>query len=202
MVRRRLPSVLIPILVLLLVPLHPTAAAQGTTPPVTPTARECVALPLPAGTPSPMTATPTAGTATEAAAEASPEPAPPPAGTPTDGALVERIRSAEVMLATCFATEDYLGVAALMTPRYLRVEFGVSNPYDLPVVMATLGHFTIEVLTVTDAQTHADGRVSAAIAWTFNGEPLRTRDVYVERDGDLLLDEDFLLPEEAGTSTP
>jgi hypothetical protein len=202
MVCRRLRSVLIPILVLLLVPLHPTATAQGTTPPVTPTARECVALPLPAGTPSPMTATPTAGTATEAAAEASPEPAPPPAGTPTDGALVERIRSAEVMLATCFAAEDYLGVAALMTPRYLQVEFGVSNPYDLPVVMATLGHFTIEVLTVTDAQTHADGRVSAAIAWTFNGEPLRTRDVYVERDGDLLLDEDFLLPEEAGTPTP
>jgi hypothetical protein len=202
MIRRRLAFVLITTLVLLLAPFHPAAAVQGTAARGTPTTGECIAPSLPPGTPSPMIATPAVEeAATEVTEEATAEPAP-PVGTPTDGALVERIRDAEVMLAICFATEDYLGVAALMSPRYLQTEFGVTNLYDLPAVMATQGHFTIEVLTVTEAHTHRDGRVSAAVDWTFNGMPLRTRDVYIERDGYLLLDEDFLLPSETGTPVP
>ena len=164
-------------------------AAQEAMAPTDPTSTECVAPPLPPGTPTPFDATP-AGSHT--ATEATPEPLPTGAGMPTDGALLTRLHAADVNLVNCMNAQDWLAVAALMTPRALLAEQwgGVTNPYDLPAKAEALGVPWVEILAVGNAQTHADGRVSNEIVATYDhGQPVRGRDFWVERDGWLIFDE-------------
>ncbi|MBA2445846.1 MAG: hypothetical protein H0V49_11015 [Nocardioidaceae bacterium] len=69
----------------------------------------------------------------------------------------------------------------------------------------TVGYVLLreELLSVSDAQTHDDGRVSAEVLFAFEGERRRARDIFVETEGWLLLDEMIELPlEPAPVGTP
>ena len=184
------------------------AAAQTTPPAGSPAATACTAPPLTSGMPSPSQRTPGAGeTGTATAADPGSEaPLPaqtPPAGTPATEAVLERIRMAEENLARCLNAGDYPAFTALFTPKALLAELGLSDPRATPAYSASYLILREQLLSVTDAQTHADGRVSAEVVFAFEGERMRTRDIFVEQDGWLLLDEVIELGlEPATTATP
>jgi uncharacterized cupredoxin-like copper-binding protein len=171
----------------------------------TPATGLCVAPELPPGTPTPMEEM--APAATPAEDMAGMEMASPEAeaagqttagtaaaeGTPADDATAERVIAAADNLIACLSTGNYLGFAALSTPHYLLTSFGTSNPYDLPVFME--GFPPIEARAIVDAQTHADGRLSADVTTVLDGIQVdRFRAYFVDENGTLLLDEEVSLP--------
>ncbi len=171
-------------------------AAQGASPPASPAAGECVA---PAATPTAIEASPVAA--------ASPVASPParavPAGTPADAALLARIRAAEENIAACITAGEYETFATLLTPNFRLQIFGTPDAAGVVAVLEEVGPITEEIVSVENAQTHADGRVSAEVVFTANGEPNHVRDIYVEVDGQLLLDQEVRLDSEmAATPTP
>jgi hypothetical protein len=173
------------------------SAAQEITPAGSPAATVCAA-PEPIASPAtldvPGTAQNTPVMETEAGSEAQVDPRTPPPGTPADAALLDRIRSAEQNLAACFNAGDYLTYLALFTPTAWLAEFGISDPADTPRHNASYLILREEILSVSDPQTHADGRVSAEVIFVFEGDLMRARDIFVESDGWLLLDEIIGLP--------
>jgi hypothetical protein len=192
-------------------------AAQDASPVASPMTAMCEAPDLPPGTPTPMEemvpegtpagdmagmemGTPEAVEETEAIAEqATPGQTAAQAGELADEATAERVISAAENIIACLSSGDYLGFASLITPNYPLTEFGTSNPYDLPVY---LEGFLIEGGTVTDAQTHPDGRVSADVTTTIGGTQVdRFRAFFVEENGTLLLDEEQTLPVEGAQVT-
>jgi hypothetical protein len=195
-------------------------AAQDASPAASPMTATCEAPELPPGTPTPMEemvpegtpagdmagmemSTPEAveevETIAEVAEQATPETTVAQTGEPADAATAERVIGAAENLIACLSTGDFLGFAALSTPNYLLTEFGTSNPYDLPVFMEG---FQVEGRTVTDAQTHADGRVSVGVTTVIGGTQVdRFRAYFVEEDGTLLLDEEQTLPVEGAEVT-
>jgi hypothetical protein len=196
-------------------------AAQDASPAASPMTATCEAPELPPGTPTPMEEMGPAGTPAgdmagmemgtpeaveeveaiaEIAEEATPEAPTAPAGEPADAATAERVIAAAENLLACLSTGDYLGFAALSTPNYLLTEFGTSNPYDLPVVMEGFPPF--EGRAVTDAQIHADGRVSVELTTVIGGTQVdHFRAYFVEEGGMLLLDEEQTLPVEGAVVT-
>jgi uncharacterized cupredoxin-like copper-binding protein len=196
-------------------------AAQDASPAASPMTATCEAPELPPGTPTPMeemapegtpagdmvgmeVSTPEAVEEAEAIAEiaeqATPEPTATQAGEPADQATAERAIAAAENLIACLSAGDYLGFAALSTENYLLTEFGTSNPYDLPVFME--GFPPIEGPAATDAQIHADGRVSVDVTTVIGGTQVdRFRAYFVEEDGTLLLDEEQTLPVEGAEVT-
>jgi hypothetical protein len=195
--------------------------AQDASPAASSMAANCEAPELPPGTPTPMEqmvpegtpagdmtgremGTPEAVEEAEAIAEiaeqATPETTAAQAGESADEATAARVIAAAENLITCLSTGNYLGFAALSTPNYLLTEFGTSNPYDLPVFME--GFPPIEGRSVTDAQIHADGRMSVALTTVIGGTQVdRFRAYFVEEDGTLLLDEEQTLPVEGAEVT-
>jgi hypothetical protein len=108
--------------------------------------------------------------------------------------LLERIRIAEENLAVCFNAGDSLAFTALLTSKALLSELGLSDPQATPAHSASYLILREQLLSVSGAQTHADGRVSADIVFAFETQRLRARDLFVERNGRLLLDEVIELP--------
>jgi hypothetical protein len=212
---RQLVLVFATVLGLVAVSVTPVAA-QDASPAASPISATCEAPELPPGTPTPMEemapegtpagdmagmemGTPEAVEEVEAIAEiaeqATPEASAAQAGEPADEASADRVIAAAENLIACLGAGNYLGFAALTTPNYLLTEFGTSNPYDLPVFME--GFPPIEARTVTDAQTHADGRLSADVTTVIGGTQVdRFRAYFVEQGGTLLLDEEQTLPVE------
>jgi hypothetical protein len=171
----------------------PTVAGQDMTPVGSPVAVTCVAPPLTTGTLSTTQGTPGAeetGATTDASDSEAPLPQrTPPPGTPAATSVLDRIRAAEENLARCFNAGDSLAFIALFTPKAMLSELGVSDPQGTPVHNASYLILREQILSVTGAQTHADGRVSAEVVFAFEGQRMRARDVFVETDGWLLLDE-------------
>jgi hypothetical protein len=181
---------------------------QETAPVGSQSATHCLAPPLASDTPSTGQHTPAAEETAPATADAPGSEAPlpqrtPPPGTPADTAVLERIRIAEENLASCFVAGDSLGFIALLTPKARLTELGLSDPRATPAHSASFLIVREQLLSVTDAQMHADGRVSADIVIAFEGQRMRARDIFVETDGRLLLDEVIALPlESAPAATP
>jgi hypothetical protein len=185
----------------------PTAAGQNMTPVGSPVAVTCLAPSVASETPLTDHATPgVKETGTTADAPGSEAPLPqrtPPTGTPAGTALLERIRVAEETLARCFNAGDFLAFTGLLTPKTLLTELGLSDPQATPAHSASLLILREVLVSVSDAQTHVDGRVSADVVFAFEGLEMRARDIFVEQDGWLLLDEIIELPlETAPTATP
>ncbi len=199
-------------------------ATPMASPMASPTAGPCDAPTLPPGTPTPQEepfeeaspeATPSidmgtpdpaaagAAVATEAAMEASPDAmdaspaamATPVAGTPADQATADRVAAGLQNIVNCFNSGDYLAFAALHTQNGLMNEFGTTNPYDLPLFVQ--GSPSITLQSVTDVQTHPDGRLSADTVTLFGPQLQHERIFLVEQDGYLLFDEGVDLPVEA-----
>jgi hypothetical protein len=179
-----------------------TVTGQATTPVASPAAA-CIAPPPAAATPSASqgsSGTEETGTAAALApgSEAPLPPLTPPAGTPATTAVLDRIRDAEETLARCFRAGDGDAFIALFTPKAQLAELGLSDPQGTPVHSASLLILREEILSVSDAQTHADGRVSADVVFAFEGQRMRARDIFVKMAGRLLLDEVIGLPLGAG----
>jgi len=176
----------------------PTVAGQDATPRVNPAAQSCIAPSSSFATPPSSFGTPFAAEAIAAEPESDDEaplpPRTPHPGVPASGAVLEQIRAAEETLAACFAADDYLAFTSLFTPRVLRDEFGVTSPGETPAHSVRYVLLREEIVTVSEAQTHTDGRVSADVVFGFAGERMRARDVFVETGGRLLLDEVIELP--------
>jgi hypothetical protein len=116
---------------------------------------------------------------------------------------LDRIRAAEENLARCFTAGDSLAFTALFTPKALLAELGLSDPQATPAHSASYLILREVLVSVSDAQTHADGRVSAEVVFAFEGQRMRARDIFVEIEGRLLLDEVIGLPlETAPAATP
>jgi hypothetical protein len=183
--RRRtlVPRLLVLVVALLALALAAPAAAlaQDASPAASPAVR-CLAPPEPLATPAPAVATPAAAPGTA------------PAGTPAGAELLERIRAAEENLAACLTAGDYRAHAALVTPRYRQAFFGTADLAVMAAQLEAAGPFAVEIVSVADAQEHADGRISAAVVYRLQGEEHHTRDFYVEAGGWLLLDEEAPLP--------
>jgi hypothetical protein len=106
-------------------------------------------------------------------------------------------------LARCFNAGDYLAFTALFTPKALLAELGLSDPQATPAYSASYLILREQIFSVSDAETHADGRLSAEVVFAFEGQRMRTRDIFVEQDGWLLLDETIELGlEPARKATP
>lgn len=182
-------------------------ASQHATPTANPAARSCIAV-SPSFATSPASFGTPAAAETDAAggeprAEAPLPPRTPPPGVPASTAVLEQIRAAEETLAACFAAGEYLAFTALFTPKALHDEFGITAPGE--TATHTVGYVLAreELVSVREAQTHADGRVSAEVVFAFAGERIRTRDVFVATEGGLLLDETVELPRDpAPLGTP
>jgi hypothetical protein len=163
-------------------------AAQDASPMASPAAGGCVAPDLPPSTP--------------AAADAAPPASPParavPAGTPAAAALLSRIRAAEENIAACVTAGEYETFATLLTANFRLQIFGTPDAAGVVAVLREEGPITEEIVSVENAQTHADGRVSAEVVFTANGEPNHVRDIYVEVDGQLLLDQEVRLDDRGG----
>lgn len=191
----------------------PTFARQDASPTA---AADCAAPALPPGTPTPMEemgspqGTP-AGAEDEIAmgtpatyedvvelaetAEAATLPATSatPAGTSADAATTDRVIAAVENVVACLNAGEALAFAALVTPNYLRSEFGIDNPYDVPLFLE--GFPPQELRSAGDVQTHPDGRLSADITTVLGGTQVdRFRVFFVAADGDLLVDEERSLP--------
>jgi hypothetical protein len=171
----------------------PTAAGQDMTPVGSPVAVTCLTPSVASETPSADHATPgveKTGTSTDASDTEAPLPQrTPPPGTPAGMAVQDRIRMAEETLARCFNAGDFLAFTALFTPKAMLSELGISDPEATPVHNASYLILREQILSVTNAQTHADGRVSAEVVFAFEGQRMRTRDIFIEQDGWLLVDE-------------
>lgn len=176
-----------------------TAVAQGATKTASPIVAACMVQPPASDKVPTRHGTPVAVGAETAAGVAPGDEAPlaprtPPAGAPAGTALLERIRGAEETLARCFNAGDYLAFAALLTPKALLAELGLSDPRATPTHSASFVILREVLVSVSDAQTHADGRVSADVVFAFEGRRMRARDLFVDREGWLLLDEVIELP--------
>jgi hypothetical protein len=183
---RRLVPIVVVILMLGWSP--PTAAGQATSPVGSPAAATCQSPPLASDTQPTTQGTPGAEETRTVAEAAIGDEAPlpqrtPPAGTPAGTAELDRIRMAEETLARCFNAGDFLAFTALFTPKALLAELGISDPQATPVHSASRLILREQILSVTDAQTYADDRVSAEVVFAFEGERIRTRDIFVEQDG-------------------
>lgn len=177
--------------------------AQDASPAASPMAGPCDAPELPPGTPTPMEeGTPAAAEEEEPAAEeeqaASEES---PAGAPADPTAAGEAEAALENLFNCINGGDYLAVAALVTNNFLQNFIGVPTPYDVPATFE--GVQPVEVRSLGNAQTYADGRVSVDAVFTglFNGPGAlgSERFFFVEEDGSYKLDhiEAASLPEGA-----
>jgi uncharacterized cupredoxin-like copper-binding protein len=181
------------------------AGAQDASPAASPLAGPCVAPELPPGTPTPMEegtpaaemeATPGSGEDEGAAVE---EEA--PAGTPADPTAAGEAEAALENLFNCINGGDYLAAAALMTDTFIQNYIEVSTPYDVPATFE--GVQPVDVRSVGNAQTYADGRVSVDVVYTglFNGPGAlgSERFFFAEEDGTSKLDylEAVALPEGA-----
>jgi uncharacterized cupredoxin-like copper-binding protein len=190
---------LLPLIVVLLACalVAPGVQAQDASPAASPMAGPCVAPELPPGTPTPMEeGTPAAemeatpgGEEDEAAVmeEA-------PAGTPAAGEQADAAEAALANLFNCINSGDYLAAAALMTDNFIQNYIGVSTPYDIPATFE--GVQPIDLRSVSNAQTYADGRVSVDAVFTglFGGPGSlgSERFFFVEEDGTYKLD--FVAP--------
>jgi hypothetical protein len=166
-------------------------AAEEAVPTVSPAAGACDSPPLPLNTAAPTE--PTAAS-NDAPTNADSEGTGLSSGIPADAAPLELVRAAEENLAACVNAREWLAVAALLTPRYMQAVFGTSNPQDMPARLEGLGLLAFKIREVSDARTHADGRLSAEVVWVLNSEPRRKRDYFIDREGYLLLDEEDALP--------
>jgi hypothetical protein len=185
----------------------PTVAGQDMTPVGSPVAATCLAPSMASEAPSTDHGTPgleeTGATPDASDTEAPLPPLTPPPGTPAGTAVLDRIRAAEENLARCFNAGDGLAFIALFTPKAMLSELGISDPQGTPVHNASYLILREQLFSVSDAQTHADGRLSAEVVFAFEGQRMRTRDIFVEQDGWLLLDETISLGlEPAQTPTP
>ena len=180
--------------------------AQEASPEASPMAGPCEAPELPPGTPTPMDeATPTAAAQATPNGEEGEADAPedmvaePPAGTPVSGAEAGDAEAALRNLINCVNAGDYLAVAALMTDNFIQNFIEVPTPYDVPATFE--GVQPIDLRSVDNAQTYADGRVSVDAVFTglFNGPGAlgSARWFFVDEDGTYKLDhyQDVPLPE-------
>jgi hypothetical protein len=186
----------------------PTAAGQVASPVESPAAATCVAPPPTSDTQPTTHGTPgVEETGTIAGGEIGDEaPLPqitPPPGTPAGTAVLDRIRIVEENLSRCFNAGDGRAFIALFTPKALLAELGLSNPQATPAYSASYLILREQIFSVSDAETHADGRLSAEVVFAFEGQRMRARDIFVEQDGWLLLDETIELGlEPARRATP
>ena len=177
--------------------------AQEASPAASPMAGPCDAPELPPGTPTPMEeGTPAAemeatpgGEEEQAAMEEA------PAGTPAAGEQADAAKAALANLFNCINGGDYLAAAALMTDNFIQNFLEVPTPYDVPATFE--GVQPVDVRSVSNAQTYADGRVSVDAVFTglFGGPGAlgSARWSFVEEDGTYKLDhyQDVPLPEGA-----
>ena len=200
---RRLLVLVVALLALALI--APTVGAQDATPGAGPAAGPCEAPELPPGTPTPIEeGTPAAEGEEEGeppAEEEEGEPPAPPAGTPAAAEDADAAAAGLENLINCLNAGDFLSVAALMTENF-RVNFlGIPNPYDVPADFEDVQ--PVDIRSVDNAQTYADGSVSVDAVFTglFNGpgQVGSARWTFVEEDGYQKLDnyQDVPLPEGA-----
>ncbi len=190
-----MPRLVALVVLLSLVLVTPASAmAQDASPAASPMAGPCDAPELPPGTPTPMEegtpaaemeATPNGGEDGSAAVE---EEA--PAGTPADPTAAGEAEAALQNLLNCINAGDYLAAAALMTDNFIQNFIGVPTPYDVPATFADVQ--PVELRSVDNAQTYADGRVSVDVVFTglFNGPGAlgSERFFFAEEDGTYKLD--------------
>jgi plastocyanin len=198
---RRITQLLIALIALVGSPLLVTAQDAS------PAATECVAPDLPPGTPTPMEdlmpeATPAHDMEgmemASPAAEAPPGetldiPQGPLSGDPADEDTTARVTGAVENIIACLSAGDGLAFAALVTPAYLQASFGITNPYDMVYVME--GFPGVSLIAVENVLMHSDGRFSAEVTQKFGEAQVdRFQAMFVDKDGQLLLDEEITLP--------
>ena len=167
--------------------------AQEASPAASPMVGPCVAPELPPGTPTPMEegtpaaemeATPDGAEDEATAVEEA------PAGTPADPTAAGEAEAALANLINCINGGDYLAAAALMTDTFIQNFIEVPTPYDVPATFE--GVQPVDVRSVGNAQTYADGRVSVDMVFTglFNGPGAigSERFFFAEEDGTYKLD--------------
>ena len=85
------------------------------------------------------------------------------------GAEADEAAAALENLFNCINAADYLGVAALATDDFIRNFIEVPTPYDVPATFE--GVQPVEIRSLGNAQTYADGSVSVDVVYSglFNG---------------------------------
>ena len=186
----------VPILIALIALLLVAAPgrAQVVTPGPDAATIECQHPPLPPGAPTPLSPATPAEALTDGTPSAQEAPASPAAelalpdpteGTPADQATIERVLAAELNLFACFNSGNFLGAAALYTPEALLENLGLTNPYDLPALMA--GEPPITLLSIENVRVLDDGRIRYQDRYQVGDMIYTDINDLVERDGFLLL---------------
>lgn len=134
--------------------------AQDATPGATPAAT-CTAPALPPGAPStPMAAaSPAMDNMNMATPAAAASPTPPPAATPADEATSAAIVAAAENVVACGNSDNFEGLAALMTANFMEQNFQTTNPYDVVEGLKSNGGQHFGNFTTSNPVTYADGSV-------------------------------------------
>lgn len=114
---------------------------------------------------------------------------------PADEALAAEITAAIENYTACYNSGDIATVLALTTPTYLMDAFGTDDVALLESALAMSPLPPMEILSLSNPQTHPDGRVSID-GETMSGEHqyVKTRTFFVRSGDTLLIDGEEYLP--------
>lgn len=150
-------------------------------------------------TPDAMAVACTPAAATEMiAAEASPASdaaAETGAATPASEEVAGRAQAAGENFVACWNSGDLGATLGLVTPNLLQTSFGVADAMAAEAALPQLDLGPITLLEVGEASTYDDGRASIDVGYARGDhQHVDARWFLVERDGQLLIDEEQLRP--------
>ncbi len=117
---------------------------------------------------------------------------------PADEALTAEITAAIENYTACYNSGDIATVLALTTPNYLMDAFGTDDVALIESAMSMAPLPAMEILSLGNAQTHADGRVSIDNeAMSGDHQYIKTRTFFVREGDTLLIDGEDYLPSTA-----
>jgi hypothetical protein len=117
------------------------------------------------------------------------------AATPASEEIAGRAQAAVENFVACWNSGDLGATLGLVTPNLLQTSFGVADAMAAEAALPELDLGPITVLEVGEASTYDDGRASIDVAYRRGDhQHVDARWFMVERDGQLLIDEEQLLP--------
>jgi hypothetical protein len=115
--------------------------------------------------------------------------------TPASEEVAARAQAAAENFVACWNAGDLGAALALVTPNLLQTSFGVADAQAAEAALPELGLGQIEIVEVGDANTYDDGRASIDVGYTRGDyQHVDARWFMVEHDGELMIDQEHLLP--------
>jgi hypothetical protein len=156
------------------------------------TSGSCDAAPLPPSTLTPLGLNPL-GIATLTA-----QPEPKEGEKKPSDQVAAEVEAAARNFVNCWNQRRFEAAVALTTEDYHKSHFVLNNPSDILVVLAGAPDLPYTVRSLGDVLEHDDGRVSAAIEYTWVHQQIAARWFFVKEDGRWMFDQETRTPVNIG----